>query len=119
MGLTDPILLDGYEKSRTEFRGNPSEARAKLIIFDLGQVSLEIIEPIGTGSTWSEFLETRGEGIHHLAFTLLDADQTAKACAEKGVSVLQRGLFEGGKYVYLDVEKTLGFVLELLEFNSR
>jgi hypothetical protein len=36
-------------------------------IFMLG-LSIELIEPDGKPSTWQEFLDIRGEGIHHIAF---------------------------------------------------
>jgi hypothetical protein len=39
------------------FRGSPSQGRAKLAFFNLNNIVLEIIEPIGGPSTWSEFLE--------------------------------------------------------------
>jgi hypothetical protein len=42
------------------FRGSPSQGRAKLAFFNLNNIVLEIIEPIGGLSTWSEFLEKHG-----------------------------------------------------------
>src|SRR5512144_2874176 len=63
--LTDPL-----EQAHTEYRGQPSEARAKLAFFKFGQVSIELIEPVGGPSTWQEFLDTHGEGVHHIAFNI-------------------------------------------------
>jgi len=40
-------------------------AHAKL----LGSLLLELIQPEGT-SLWSEFLETHGEGLHHIAYNV-------------------------------------------------
>jgi methylmalonyl-CoA/ethylmalonyl-CoA epimerase len=119
-GLDVPatILTDDYEKARTQFRGDPSQAKAKLIIFDMGPVAIEIIEPIGGPSTWREFLDSRGEGVHHIAFTVKDASRAADGLAADGIPALQSGVFEGGKYIYMDGEKELGVILELLEFNS-
>jgi methylmalonyl-CoA/ethylmalonyl-CoA epimerase len=120
IGLEIPpaIITDTFDKAHTEFRGAPSSARAKLIIFNLGQVSIEIIEPIGGPSTWSEFLETNGEGVHHIAFTVPDANLSAAGLAGMGIPAIQSGVFEGGKYIYSDGKKVLGVILELLEFNS-
>jgi hypothetical protein len=42
------------------FRGSPSQGRAKLAFFNLNNIVLEIIEPIGGLSTWSKFLEKHG-----------------------------------------------------------
>lgn len=118
MDVPATILTDDYEKARTQFRGDPSRAKAKLIIFDMGPVAIEIIEPIGGPSTWREFLDSRGEGVHHIAFTVKDASRAADGLAADGVPAIQSGVFEGGKYIYMDGEKELGVILELLEFNS-
>jgi methylmalonyl-CoA/ethylmalonyl-CoA epimerase len=119
-GLEIPtsVITDDYEKARTQFRGQPSPAKAKLIIFNMGQVAIEMIEPIGEPSTWSEFLESHGEGVHPIAFTLPDAARAAEGLSERGIPVVQSGVFEGGKYIYLDAQKDFGALLELLEFNS-
>ncbi len=64
LGLPRPDVIetDEYEKAKTSYRGHPTPARAKLAFFDLGQVSLELIEPVGEPSTWKEALEKNGEG---------------------------------------------------------
>jgi methylmalonyl-CoA/ethylmalonyl-CoA epimerase len=113
------VITDDYEKARTQFRGNPSKAKAKLIIFNMGQVAIEIIEPIGGPSTWREFLESHGEGVHHIAFTVANAARAADELSAKGIAAVQSGVFEGGKYIYVDGEKELHVILELLEFETR
>jgi methylmalonyl-CoA/ethylmalonyl-CoA epimerase len=120
-GLEVPatIITDDHEKAHTQFRGAPSPAKAKLIIFNMGQIAIEIIEPIGGPSTWREFLETHGEGVHHIAFTVADAARAADELSAKAIPTVQSGVFEGGKYIYVDGEKELHVILELLEFESR
>jgi methylmalonyl-CoA/ethylmalonyl-CoA epimerase len=114
----DPILTDGFEKARTQFRGNPTQARAKLIFFTMGQVSIEIIEPIGGPSTWSEFLEKHGDGVHHIAFTVKSTKGSSDDLSAHGIPPIQSGVFDGGSYVYSDAEKELGVILELLDSTS-
>jgi hypothetical protein len=118
MAPGEPILTDGVEKARTNFRGQPSSARAKLIFFNMGQVSIEIIEPIGGPSTWSEFLDKHGDGVHHIAFTVKSTKEAAEGLAAFGIPAVQSGVFEGGSYVYSDAEKGLGVILELLDSTS-
>jgi methylmalonyl-CoA/ethylmalonyl-CoA epimerase len=114
----EPLLTDGFEKARTLFRGNPTQAKAKLIFFNMGQVSIEIIEPIGGPSTWSEFLEKHGDGVHHIAFTVTSTKAAADGLSAHGILPIQSGVFEGGSYVYADAEKDLGVILELLDSQS-
>ena len=117
LGVPMPLvsITDPREKAHTEYRGQPSEARAKLSFFKLGQVSLELIEPLGGPSTWQEFLDTHGEGVHHIAFDIKGMDEKITYLASKGVPLIQRGDYTGGCYAYTDGEPRLVVILELLE----
>ncbi len=120
-GLPKPTvsITDGYEKAHTTYRGHPSEARAKLAFFDMGQVQVELIEPIGEPSTWKEALDEKGEGFHHLAFLVKGTDQVVAYLESKGGALVQQGHYTGGMYSYVDMTPQLGIVLELLEnFNA-
>jgi len=43
------------------YRGKSSEGQAKLTFFNLGQVVLELIQPVGDGTSWKEYLDAKGE----------------------------------------------------------
>jgi hypothetical protein len=108
--VTDPL-----EVARTRYKGEPTTARAKLAFFDMGQVSLELIEPLGGPSTWQAYLDEHGEGVHHIAFIIKDTDQVVASLGQVGIGVLQQGHYTGGMYTYVDSEPALGVILELLE----
>jgi len=104
-----------YEAARTEFRGAASEARAKLAFFRFANLEIELIEPDEKPSTWREFLETKGEGMHHLAFiTKGMRDQIGRAEAA-GMPLVQKGEYTGGRYAYCDASDALKMVVEFLE----
>ena len=108
--------LTGPEsESNIRYRGQPTEARAKLAFFDLGQVSLELIEPVGGPSTWKDFLDEHGEGIHHIAFHIQGMDEVLGRLEDEGIDLVQRGDYTGGRYAYVDGTGGLKAVLELLE----
>jgi methylmalonyl-CoA/ethylmalonyl-CoA epimerase len=113
--VPDWSLTDPEEKTHARFRGQPATGRAKLAFFRLDNLSLELIEPVGGPSTWQEFLQTRGEGVHHIAFQIQGMDEQVAILAEKGMSPLQRGDYTGGRYAYIDGTSHLGVILELLE----
>ncbi|RYG48422.1 hypothetical protein EON79_04490, partial [bacterium] len=58
LGLPEPHVVETDPGSavRMDYRGVPSDARAKLAFFDLGGVQLELIQPIGEDSAWAEGL---------------------------------------------------------------
>ncbi len=109
------FLTDNMDKAHTVFKGKLSEARAKLAFFQLKNITIELIEPVGGPSTWQEFLDTKGEGVHHIAFEIKGMDGKIIHLQRKGMSLLQRGDYEEGQYSYIDGSAQLGVILELLE----
>ena len=111
-----PIADDSF--ANTTYHGQASEAKGKAAFFDLGPVQMELIEPLGAPSTWEEFLRTRGEGIHHIAFKTQDMGAAREFLASKGLETVQQGGWDGGQYAYVDCSKQLGTILELLHFDK-
>lgn len=109
------IITDTVDIAHTEYKGKPSPARAKLAFFNLGQVSLELIEPMGEPSTWQDQLDQHGESLHHIAFFIKGMPEKIAYLTSKGVPLVQRGDYTGGRYAYLDGVSQLGVILELLE----
>jgi methylmalonyl-CoA/ethylmalonyl-CoA epimerase len=119
-GLPVPEIIvtqPGLEAAQT-YRGEPSSAQCKLAFFKLGQVELELIEPLGGPSTWQEALDKNGEGFHHIAFWVEGMQRSVDFLRTQGIDMVQRGDMDGGQYVYMDAEARLGVTIELLEQTS-
>ena len=116
-GLPAPkiITTEPGDEVQMTYRGAPSNAQAKLAFFNLGQVQLELIEPLGGASTWQETLDRKGEGMHHIAFWVEDMQQSADFLKTQNVPLIQRGDMGEGQYAYFDAEHSHGITLELLE----
>jgi catechol 2,3-dioxygenase-like lactoylglutathione lyase family enzyme len=117
LGLPLPniIITDTWDKTRAEYLGAPTNARSKLAFFDMGQLNVELIEPIDAPSTWQQHLDERGEGLHHIAFEIQGMGEKLAYLDSKGIPLIQRGEYKGGRYAYVDGMNKLGTVLELLE----
>lgn len=111
------IVTDPLERAHTQFRGAPTEARAKIAFVRLKNVTIELIEPIGGPSTWQEHLERYGESVHHIAFDVRDMAASIAHLESHGGKPLQRGDFEGGSYQYVDMPAPYNIILELLTFE--
>jgi hypothetical protein len=109
------IITDPVDKAHTRYRGQSTEAQAKLAFFHLGAVDLELIEPVGGPSTWQEFLDAHGEGVHHIAFQIKGMDDQISILGKKGMPLVQTGDYTGGRYAYVDGSEQLSVILELLE----
>ena len=117
LGVDPPkiITTDPVEQAHTEYRQHPTPARAKLAFFPLGQVTLELIEPLGEPSTWQDQLTAAGPSLHHIAFQIKGMAERVAVLAEHGLPLVQRGDYTGGRYAYLDGQQKFGAVVELLE----
>ena len=117
LGVDKPewFLTDTVDKAHTEFKGKATKAQAKLAFFQMENITIELIEPVNGPSTWQEFLETNGEGVHHIAFEIEGMDEKIKMLAAKKMPLIQKGDYEGGRYSYIDSSQQLKVLLELLE----
>jgi methylmalonyl-CoA/ethylmalonyl-CoA epimerase len=115
MAKPDIIITDDFEIARTVYRGESTRAKAKLAFLNMGQLQIELIEPIGEPSTWKEVLDEKGEGVHHIAFQIKGTDQVVQYLEGKECKMIQQGHYNGGMYTYIDSVKKLGVELELLE----
>jgi hypothetical protein len=117
-GLDKPeiILTDAQELAHTNYRGKPTDARAKLAFFQFGPISVEFIEPVGGPSTWQEFLDNNGPGLHHIGLTVKNGEKFTSKLNSNRIEISQQGDFTGGRYTYFDSGPALGAILELLEF---
>ncbi|MFC2098256.1 VOC family protein [Bacteroidota bacterium] len=105
----------GSDLNPTQFKGKPSDAKAKLAFFKLDNITIELIEPLGGHSTWQEFLDTKGEGIHHIAFEVNDMELSIKKFEDSGIPMVQHGGWATGEYGYFDGSNSLALIIELLE----
>jgi methylmalonyl-CoA/ethylmalonyl-CoA epimerase len=109
------FLTDTLDKTNTRYKGEPSEAQAKLAFFNMGSLQLELIEPDDQPSTWREFLDLHGEGVHHIAFVVDGMAEKVASMESLGMPLVQKGDYTGGRYAYMDTMKDLKVMLELLE----
>lgn len=116
--MPDIIITDTVDKAQTEYNGKPTTARAKLAFFHMGQLDVELIEPIDGPSTWKDQLDQHGDRLHHIAFEIKDMQEKIAYLDSKGIPLVQRGEYTGGRYAYLDGAAQLGTVLELLENDN-
>jgi len=121
LGLETPPIeeTEGLELTHMTFRGKPSEGRARLSFLKLENLILEFIQPIDGPSTWQDFLDRCGEGIHHIAFQVDSLEETLEKFRKIGMNVEQKGNFKGGCYVYTESKNKLGATIELLHAHAQ
>ena len=100
-------------------RGKPVEHSFIAAIANVGDVELELIQPLDGDSLYAEHLAQHGEGLHHLEFGVDDFNETMSHLKEKGYSEIQSGrIFNVGKYNYLNTDKGLSCITEYGEADK-
>jgi len=117
--VPEVIVASGSELNPTEYKGEPTDAKARLAFFQLDNITIELIEPLGGPSTWQEFLDTKGEGIHHIAFDINGMNKHVKNFEANGIPMIQHGGWDTGEYGYFDGGNGLALIIELLEHYNR
>jgi len=108
------------EESEIEmtYHGKPADFSAKFCFADMGNIELEIIQPISGKSVWFDFLEKHGEGIHHIKFLVSDLQETKQYLDEYNFELTQSGsavgVNKGKTWAYFGTEDKIGFVIEVL-----
>ena len=93
------------------------EQGVKVAIIPIGELEVELIEPIDPGTGIAKFLEKRGEGLHHIAFEVDDANEGLKSLGEKGAKLIDRESWQGlrGRTGFIHPASTKGVLIELIQ----
>lgn len=112
-----PFRLVGPEEMQSTdmiLRGRPAYWKVRAAFAQVGPVTIELIEHLDGESLLKEFLEARGEGLHHLGCLVDDIEQEIEKFEKQGITVLQQGTNIGrSKWAYLDTEPISGIIIEL------
>ena len=107
--------LFGAKPSKIETLPQQGVRAALLPMAEGGEI--ELLEPIDPQSGVAKFLESRGEGIHHICLEVENVDQELCAMADKGVQLIDKQGRSGlaGKVGFLHPKSTKGVLIELAQ----
>lgn len=92
----------------------------RVSMMQIGNIKIELMDPIGSEGVIARFLEKRGEGIHHICFEVDDIDSALASIEAKGVELLNKEPQPGaeGKIAFLHPRTAHGVLIELVEVES-
>jgi hypothetical protein len=107
-----------FGPDNAELRGAPADYTIGVALGYAGGQQLELIEPRGGASLYSEHLAGFGPGLHHAAWVPDDYDAALAEATEAGIEIAARGRFEGVgmEFAYLD-GGPIGSYIELLRLS--
>ena len=99
-------------------RETVEEQKATTAFLPVGESEIEILESTAPEGAIAKFIESRGEGIQHIALRVENIEEALKELKEKGVRLIdekpRRGA-GGAKIAFIHPKATNGVLLELSE----
>lgn len=117
--------LPYYEKTlglKCEHVEEVPSQKVRTAFLSVGEVHLELLEPTADDSPIAKFLETRGEGIHHIAFATDDIGAQLEQAKSAGTRLIHEVPIDGAgdKLVaFLHPKSTFGVLTEFCQPKSR
>jgi len=103
-------------------KGKPMRADVRVVATMVGNVELELCQPLSGDSPHRDYLDSKGEGIQHVLFVVKNLQKELDRLTELGCSVLLRASFgdeEGsGGLAYVDLDAS-GLIVELAQMPKK
>jgi len=92
--------------------------KTRVGFFKIGESNIELVQPAEPDSPLVKFLETKGQGIHHICFEVDDVEAEVKAYLEKGATLIDQIPRPGAhntKVAFIHPKSSNGVLIELCE----
>jgi methylmalonyl-CoA/ethylmalonyl-CoA epimerase len=95
------------------------EVKAKIAFISLGETEIHLIAPTEPGAgIMGQFLEEKGEGIHHIGLRVVDIERTIERLEQSNTPCMDKKPVEvgdGSRVAFTDPKFTQNVLYELLE----
>ena len=101
-----------------DFREELADQGVKILGYRIGDTTIEFLEPDSSESTVANFIKSRGNGIHHIAFRVEDLENKISELLEKEFVLIDkqpRHGADGKKIAFLHPKSFEGILIELCE----
>lgn len=119
-GVGPWIIADGeggldpkYQAVDLTVRGKRQDFGVSLAWAKVGDIEIELIQPLDEHSDYGKFLKEHGEGIHHISL-VTDVPEFKKTMEQRGIPTLMTGRVPGVEtWIYYDTPEELGMTVEI------
>jgi methylmalonyl-CoA/ethylmalonyl-CoA epimerase len=125
IGIVVRNLDDALKTYKTAFDLDPirqeeiEETKLKIAFIQVGEVLIEFLEPMEPGfGMIGEFLDKKGEGIHHIAYRVEDIETAMEKIRKVALPLMHEGPQDGAdasKIAFMEAAFTQNVLTELVE----
>ena len=111
-----PVILRHLEGGENyTYHGKPVSCALLVCDIEMGQFVLELHPPAGGESSFQEFLDKHGNGVHHIGFEVgKDRDTVIDGLKAAGLDTDRTlGIYPGSSWTIVDGEEELGVNLNI------
>ena len=93
--------------------------KTKVGFFKIGDSNIELVQPAEPDSPLVKFLETKGQGIHHICLEVDDIEAEVKSFVEKGATMVDQKPRPGAhntRVAFVHPKSSGGVLIELCEY---
>jgi methylmalonyl-CoA/ethylmalonyl-CoA epimerase len=94
------------------------EQHMEVAVCRIGATMLEFIMPLSDQAAFARFLQTRGEGIHHLAYEVDEIEAALRTLEGNGIRLIDQHARPGihnTRVAFIHPKATMGVLIELVE----
>ncbi len=94
------------------------EQKVRTAFFMAGQTKIELLESTDREGPIGKFIEKKGEGLHHIAFSVKNINENLKEAEKKGIHLVDKTSRKGAEGLdigFLHPRSTHGVLIELCE----
>jgi len=95
-----------------------ADQKVRTAFFMVGQTKIELLESTDREGPIGKFIEKKGEGLHHVAFSVNNINENLKEVEKKGIHLIDKTSRKGAEGLdigFLHPKSTHGVLIELCE----
>jgi methylmalonyl-CoA/ethylmalonyl-CoA epimerase len=103
---------------RVETMEDVPDQKVRVAMLDAGTVTIELLEPMDSESPIYRFIEKRGEGLHHLSFSVENVEKSMEELKRKNFRMIDevpRKGAHGSKIAFIHPSSTGGVLIEVCQ----
>ena len=116
LGIEVPEIRTNHLEGNKDYtyRDQPVSCDLKVANIDMGNFVIELHQPIGGESSFHEYFNKHGNGVHHIGFEVGDKrDKIIQELQNDGYNMRTTGYYSGSSWTIVDSEDDLGVNLNI------